>query len=193
MSAMKAVSLIALLCACDGAVESFDPSVLPGVNEIEFLVPRTTELNPIVDSVGHHQTTVHPRPPFQGSFRVQCALGGCIRANAFLRNITPSGAWAAGLSCEEKVPDSPIWPFKVKGPLGEVRDVRVCCPHDQPCTPVKPQTPGGADWIVGILPNGQLATDLASLKTICPGMLEGAVEYHPSIHKRAFTWPGGTP
>jgi hypothetical protein len=184
------VAFFTTLCSCDGAIESFDPSSLSEVNDILILVPRTAELNPIVDSVGHHQTTASPSPPFQGPFRIQCGLGECVKLNVFLLGITPAkGAWAAGKSCEEESPFSPIWPFKAKGPLGEVRDIRVCCPHDKPCTPVKPPVPGGADWIIGILPNGRLATDLATLETICPWMLEGAKEYPPAIHKRAFTWP----
>jgi hypothetical protein len=191
--ATTCIALTVALCSCEGAVDYFDPATVPEVNDIEILVPRTSDLNPIVDSIGHHQTTAHPSPPFQGPFRIRCGRGECVRLNVFLRNITPEGAWVAGKSCEEETPFSPIWPLKAKGPLGETRDIRVCCPHNEPCTPVKPTIPGGADLIIGILPNGQLATDLESLETICPEMLAGAKQYPSSIHKRAFTWPESTP
>lgn len=190
---MLAVWIVALLSSCDGPDTSFDPQQIP--KEIVILVPRTASLDPYVDSVGHFQHSVQPAPPFQGPFRIPCGLGECVNVNVFLRGITRlgKGAWAAGISCKEKDPDSPIWPFKAKGPLGEVRNIEVCCPHNAPCTLNPPETPGGADWVIGLLPNGRLATDSATLATMCPELLDSAIVYPSGIHERDFTWPEPMP
>ena len=193
-SLLLGVFLVTGFAACDGAVESFDPSSLSTDHNLEILVPRTEALDPFVDSIAHHQFTARPAPSFRGPFRITCGVGECVRLNVFLRGIREDGGstWAAGLNCEERPPFSPLWPFKVKGPLGEIKGIRVCCPHNKPCAGI-PTNDGGADWILGIMPNGRLATDLATVRTICPHLLEGAIEYDASLHRRAFTWPTNAP
>jgi hypothetical protein len=45
----------------------------------------------------------------------------------------------------------------------------------------EPKNEGGAWWVVGVLPNGQLATTVKELESICPDDVRGAFDYDPAI------------
>lgn len=71
--------------------------------------------------------------------------------------------------------------------------LRACCPQDAPChlnqkDPLI-RTGEGADFLVAVLPNGRLATNVRELSTVCSAdFLEGAVDYPDTVFA-PFSYP----
>jgi hypothetical protein len=187
---------------CDGEPDLVAGNLGPQTQNVRVHLPTTSNGTPLrVDTIGAEpvfRDQIDQRPPIFGSFRLTCPRGGCVRFNLY-STVGSRRGWSAGHNCVDERPDSPVLPVKVEGPLGEVRELRACCPHNKPCNldrVFNPNNNGGADWIVGVLPNGRLATTVRELRTICPRDVEGAIDYSSHIFGD-FTYPsvaasGGT-
>lgn len=179
---------------CDGEPD-FVVDGLDNQHNVRILLPIPSNGEVLrVDTIGAEpvfRDQMDKRPPIFDSFRLTCPRGGCVRFNLYVDVGRTFRGWAAGRNCIEERPFSTIWPVKAQGLLGEARAVRTCCPHNAPCNldrVFNPNNAGGADWIIGVLPNGRLATTLQELRTICPKDIEGAIEYEPHIFGN-FNYP----
>jgi hypothetical protein len=183
-------SILPFLIVCAlGACEGHPDVDLPAPDKphnVQVLLPQVPGKPDLwVDIIGANKETrdgADAQPPIAQAFRFTCGRGNCIRFNLFLRGI----GWAAGENCREKPEDSYIWPVMVKGDVGSARKLLACCPHNAPCNTKNPNIPypvdeGGAWWIVGVLPNGKLATTVKELESICPDDVRGAFDYDPDV------------
>jgi hypothetical protein len=159
--------------ACDGTSdqEALDPTFNVTVAPPRGLPAIIEVSGPLTD----------PAPPFAGVFRIKC--GECTRFNFQFAD----SAWAAGYNCAD-YPGSSVYvvrPVRVKGPNGRVVELRACCPHNKECNPGGPTGDGGADFLIGVRPNGSLAVTTEELAALCGSFfIRGAIDYSNEMFSR---------